>query len=518
MTKSLPERPDLGQLKKQAKDLLKDIRAQRPEALARVPENERAGFALADAQRILAREYGFPSWAKLKLHVETREIGIATARLVIAAVNGDAASLQAILAERPELARQTVSAAAVLGDLPGLRAWVDKNPEFARATGGICDTEALGYVSLGRLGGAESDRVACADLLLGHGANPNATWRDRDWPDGRLPILYAATGRNNYPALARRLLAAGASPNDGESIYHAAENNHVECLQALLDAGGDLSRRDAKWTNTPLYFLLGHVPGTRQAPIARAGIIWLLDHGADPNVTAYEKAEVPLHLAISNGWDLGLITHLLDRGADPSARRADGTSAYVFAIRAGRDDVVELLRQRGAGANATPEDLFLGVCVSGRAEPARRLLAEHPDWRSELAPKVGQLGPGLAQENKAAAIALFASLGFSVDAPGEGGERPLHWAAWHGRIDAVRALIAAGADLHKPDNNYHAPPLGWCAHGSLNCRAVGGDYGAVAETLLAAGAKPDGIGATPVPDNVGAPEVVAALRRYEKAG
>ena len=39
MNKKLPERPDLDQLKKQAKDLLNDIRAQRPEALARVPAN-----------------------------------------------------------------------------------------------------------------------------------------------------------------------------------------------------------------------------------------------------------------------------------------------------------------------------------------------------------------------------------------------------------------------------------------------------------------------------------------------
>ena len=79
MNKQLPERPDLGQLKKQAKDLLDDIRAQRPEALARVPAHELAGFALADAQRVLAREYGFPSWAALRSHVAALGAGEASA-------------------------------------------------------------------------------------------------------------------------------------------------------------------------------------------------------------------------------------------------------------------------------------------------------------------------------------------------------------------------------------------------------------------------------------------------------
>jgi ankyrin repeat protein len=511
MNKQLPERPDLDQLKRQAKDLLEDIRAQRPEALARVPQNERAGFALADAQRVLAREYGFPNWAKFKLHVETREIGIATARLVIAAANGDAASVQAILAERPELARQTVSAAAVLGDLPVLRAWLDKTPEFARTSGGICDTEALGYVSLGRLGGTESDRVACADLLLGHGANPNATWCDRDWPDGRLPILYAATGRNNYPALARRLLAAGANPNDGESIYHAAEHNHVECLQALVAAGGDLSHRDEKWTNTPLYFLIGHVPGTRHAHDARAGIVWLLEHGANPNVTAYEVAETPLFGAIRNGWDLELVGIFLKHGADPQARRADGRSVHAIAVRYGREDVAKLLRAHGAADEAEPEDRFLGALARADETGARQSLRKNPGWKATLATEIGQVLQLAARRGDAAVLGLSARLGLDFDRPDESGQRPLHAAALYGRAAAVRTLVELGADLERIDDTYHGAPLGWCVHGSTNIATVDGDYGAVAYALLAAGAEP-----LPLRPGNGSPEVLAAFARHAK--
>jgi hypothetical protein len=54
----LPQRPSLSHLRKQAKDLLRRLRQQTPEA------------TLAEAQHVLAREYGFESWPKLKAHVE----------------------------------------------------------------------------------------------------------------------------------------------------------------------------------------------------------------------------------------------------------------------------------------------------------------------------------------------------------------------------------------------------------------------------------------------------------------
>src|SRR5690606_35671544 len=88
MSKVLPERPDLDQLKKQAKELLIAVRAARPEALVRAGQENAAAFSLNDAQRVLAREYGFPSWTKLKLHVETRTDEAAEVRLIEAALEG----------------------------------------------------------------------------------------------------------------------------------------------------------------------------------------------------------------------------------------------------------------------------------------------------------------------------------------------------------------------------------------------------------------------------------------------
>ena len=58
MSRQLPSRPNLEFLRKQAKDLLPDLQRSDPSA------------QLTDAQHALAREYGFASWPKLKLHVE----------------------------------------------------------------------------------------------------------------------------------------------------------------------------------------------------------------------------------------------------------------------------------------------------------------------------------------------------------------------------------------------------------------------------------------------------------------
>lgn len=58
MSRRLPAHPNLEHLKKQAKDLLADLRRQNPAA------------KLADAQQAVAREYGFATWPQLKSHVE----------------------------------------------------------------------------------------------------------------------------------------------------------------------------------------------------------------------------------------------------------------------------------------------------------------------------------------------------------------------------------------------------------------------------------------------------------------
>jgi uncharacterized protein len=93
----LPARPDLGQLRRQAKDLVRAARSGEREALDRL----RAGsgrLTLSAAQLAVAREHGFPSWPQLKREVERREI----------LDERDLDRLGALLAEQPALATTTM--------------------------------------------------------------------------------------------------------------------------------------------------------------------------------------------------------------------------------------------------------------------------------------------------------------------------------------------------------------------------------------------------------------------------
>ena len=68
---NLPARPSLEQLQKQSKELLRSYRAGNARAVDRFPRSEKKP-TLADAQFVLAREQGFPTWAALKRYVGVR--------------------------------------------------------------------------------------------------------------------------------------------------------------------------------------------------------------------------------------------------------------------------------------------------------------------------------------------------------------------------------------------------------------------------------------------------------------
>jgi hypothetical protein len=81
MTTSLAAAPNLEQIKKQAKELLHGFRAQSPDAIRRIrdshPDGARSAhmpLLLSDCQLVIAREYGFPSWPKLKREVDRLSI------------------------------------------------------------------------------------------------------------------------------------------------------------------------------------------------------------------------------------------------------------------------------------------------------------------------------------------------------------------------------------------------------------------------------------------------------------
>ena len=103
------------------------------------------------------------------------------------------------------------------------------------------------------------------------GAEPNAAWEHPYWPGSALRSLYGATGVNNNSSLARLLLERGADVNDGESIYHAAQCDHRECMDVLAEFGVSLG--DTRTGETRLFiFYWAHladtVTGSRQREVS----------------------------------------------------------------------------------------------------------------------------------------------------------------------------------------------------------------------------------------------------------
>src|SRR5215469_18551944 len=117
--KQLPARPSLEQFRKQAKDLFKTRIS--PEAIRRFkkfhprltkltePEITGAKLSLADAQRVIAREYAFESWPKFVKHVqELVRTDSSVSKFELAAdaiVTGDLMALGHLLREHPDLVR-----------------------------------------------------------------------------------------------------------------------------------------------------------------------------------------------------------------------------------------------------------------------------------------------------------------------------------------------------------------------------------------------------------------------------
>src|SRR4030095_12198408 len=113
-TRSLRERPDLDQLKRQAKEMLQAFIAGEEHAVAEVNSHYRRAdqtkFALHDAQLVLARAYGFDSSPNLK----ARGDGVTLTRLAHDARAAELEEVRALLKIRPELAHMSMDKLQVL--------------------------------------------------------------------------------------------------------------------------------------------------------------------------------------------------------------------------------------------------------------------------------------------------------------------------------------------------------------------------------------------------------------------
>jgi ankyrin repeat protein len=141
--------------------------------------------------------------------------------------------------------------------------------------------------------------------------------------------------------------AASACAPDGFPVVGlAAHFGHAEVVRDLLAAGADPNARSRNPMGVrPLHAGLAHRDPGEALAVTRV----LLDAGADAN-QPQEAGWTPLQQAAHHGWTEH-VRLLLERGADPAARNAEGKTA-ADVVPAGADETAALLRTaRGPGSS-----------------------------------------------------------------------------------------------------------------------------------------------------------------------
>lgn len=504
---TLPARPDVDHLRRQAKDLLRAARGGDAAAAERIAAVS-GRLNLAAAQLVIARDYGFASWARLKTEVEARGRDMAEQawRFCEASIRDWSAKAVRMLAATPELASYSFATAVVLGDADRVRRDLARDPGLAGRPderSGFTPLHAACASRWHRLDPARAEGLATvARLLLDAGADPFGTAGAGGW----TPLGCAVAGEAN-PAIAGLLLARGAVPDDRD-LYLAgfAGDDHLT-LRLLLEYARDVANTARSALAAPLGN--GDVEGARL----------LLDAGADPNRYADDADDAPapmMYAAVRTGCPAELAELLLSRGADPAAPGPDGRSPYAFAISKGRTDLAGLFLSYGAEPDASAADELLAACLSGDLEAARDRLDREPGLLGGMTAEL--LGGALtraAETGNAAAVGVMLDIGFPIEARGESGATPLHAAAYAGSADVAELLLSRGADREATDGNWNSTPLDWALVGSGEQpdANVAPDWVRTVDVLIEAGASTAGV--TLGPDDPKPPS--AAVADYLRA-
>jgi hypothetical protein len=290
----LPDHPSLDHLRNQAKDLLKAHAAHSLLAAQLLREFHprfvhssdaeifKAELKLSDAQLTIAREAGFPSWPRLKRHIEKptladhlnlphhERIEDGPFRRAVDLLDaGDAAGLRAHLRKYPNLTHQhVVFEGGNYFRNPTLLEFIAENPirhrklpdnivEIAKVIleAGVEESalnETLMLVATGSVPREYRVQIPLIDLLCDHGADANAAILPaalhhelesvnellRIGARMTLPVA-ASLGRTED---ARRLLPTANSEDRHLALSAAADFGHTEIVQMLLDAGENPDR------------------------------------------------------------------------------------------------------------------------------------------------------------------------------------------------------------------------------------------------------------------------------------
>jgi hypothetical protein len=477
--KPLPSHPQLDQLRHQAKALQRGVRAgdssARSQVEARYPggvPDDVGSFSLTTAQLVIAREYGFASWPKLKHYVDAvttyrwdvlppgRELAgefCWLACLTYSAQDSPErwARARAVLAEQPTIAEHDIHAAAVAGNVVAVERLLEAEPTLARQRGGPHRWSPLFYLAYSRfdLDVPAEPVLRAARLLLEAGADPNEgyLWNGQPYV---FTLLTGAFGEGEqgpvrqprHPhalALARLLLEAGANPNDDQSLYNRMFRPSNDHLELLFEFG------------------LGKGDGGR----------WHERLG-DLHETPAGKLRFQLRWAIEHGF-LDRVRLLADHDVSLNARYDDGYLPSELAELNGQEAIARLLTERGATPpDVDPVDQLLAAAVRGDTAAVDALRAQHPGvLEAARSRRPGLMAWAASAPDREPIVELLVSLGFDINAYGRGDapapgsrETALHNAAIRGDVSLARTLLDLGADPNLRDLEFNGTPLDWARH------------------------------------------------------
>lgn len=313
--KPLPPNPDLNHLKYQAKDLRKAHAARDRAAAQRLrefhPKLHHASdeeifstkLSLSDAQLAIARERGFPSWARLKRRVENpkpadrldlphhERIDDANFRRAVDLIDaGDVAGLREHLQKHPKLSRQHVVFEGMnYFHNPSLLEFVAENPirrgklpanivEVARVIleAGVERKSLQDALALAATGSVPQEcgvQQGLIELFCDYGADPQTELHAAALHGslGAVETLLARGAKLDMPVAAalnriddvRRMLPAASTEDRHLTFAMAAQYGRIEMVRLLLDAGEDPNRYNpihGHSHSTPLHQVAGYGP------------------------------------------------------------------------------------------------------------------------------------------------------------------------------------------------------------------------------------------------------------------